>query len=336
MFNRTGASRELPRLSFDNLTTRTTSGEKSETEKEEEAMPDEVVQDPNVTVTPAEGTDGGPPLGGQPGGDPAAGAGGTGGATGSKTVVVPTSAMKRIKDEAYSQGRSSALEALAKDAGFESQTDLVSALTRLKNPGTPAGGGTNVTPPAGKPAGTQPSGADDPVDDGTGTVDVAKARDARREEGRYLRQLEKERNEKAKLSQALSSWQQKAKQTQEDLDAAKAEMHLRDIASGKGVRDRDYAIALLTREVEKMTPEQAASFDEGAFFDGLRKTHPYLFGEVVVPATTGTGTGGAPNAPNPGKVTTQNGKDGRVDVRNMNPQQYQEHLNKRGINPLAG
>lgn len=49
-----------------------------------------------------------------------------------KNVVVPTSAMKRIKDEEYQRGKQAALEELAQSTGFESHADMVAAMARLR------------------------------------------------------------------------------------------------------------------------------------------------------------------------------------------------------------
>ena len=100
-----------------------------------------------------------------------------------------------------------------------------------------------------------------------------------------------------------------------------------------GLKDVDYAIRLLQQHVAKLPPQEAEKFDERVFFTGLRKTHPYLFGETAQPATTGTGPGGAPTAPKPAAVNGAAQANGAVDVRQMTPAQYKEHLRARGISP---
>lgn len=142
-------------------------------------------------------------------------------------------------------------------------------------------------------------------------------------------------NERNRYAQSASEYRKQLEQARAEADAIRAEMHLRTVAAGVGVQDIDYAIMLLTREVEKLTPEDAEKFDERGFFEGLRKSKPLLFGEAVVPATTGTGTGGAPTPPKPNTVASQTAANGKVDARKMNPQQYAELLRARGINPHA-
>ena len=238
-----------------------------------------------------------------------------------KVVTVPTTAMKRIKDEEFTRGRQAALDELSQGAGFGSSADLISALQKLKSPATPAPAAQPQTPPAPADNGLDPE------------KELAVGKDARREEGRYQRQLEKVLTERNKYASSAQQWQAKAREAQAEADAVRAEMHLRTIAASVGVQDIDYAITLFSREVERLTPEQAEKFDEKVYFETLRKTKPLLFGEAVVPATTGTGMGGAPTPPKPGAVAAQNGQNGRVDARKLDPRQYAAELAKRGINP---
>jgi len=242
-----------------------------------------------------------------------------------KTMVIPHSAMKRIREEEREHGKVAALDQLAKDAGYASHADFVSALARLKSQAAPA-------PEQYQQQEQQPQQQDE---DGSVTPDqVAKMKDARREQGRYERQLEKTLGERNRYAQSATEWQRKAREAQAETDAVRAEMQLRTIAASVGVQDIDYAITLFAREVEKLTPEQAQTFDERSYFDQLRKSKPLLFGEAVMPATTGSGTGNAPTPPKPNQVVAQNGANGRIDARKMSPQEYQAHLRKMGISPV--
>lgn len=233
-----------------------------------------------------------------------------------RTVVVPTAAMKRIKDEEFSRGKSAALEELAKSYGYASNADLQAALQQQAQARQQAQQPAQQTPPEADPA-----------------EELAAAKEARREEGKYQRQLEKVLNERNRYAQSATDWRKQADAAKAETDAVKAEMYLRTVAAGSGIQDIDYAIVLFSREVEKMTPEEAEQFDERAWFAGLRASKPLLFGEAVVPATTGTGAGGAPKPPAPNQVQQQNGKDGRTDARKMNPAEYRAELARRGINP---
>lgn len=245
-----------------------------------------------------------------------------------KTMMIPTSAMKRVKEEEFAKGRQAALDQLARDAGYESNADLVSALAKLKQapPAAPAAAPRAQVPPAAAAEG-----------DGTDEVAQAQAnavatRSQNRQEMALQRNLEKALNERNKYANSASEYRKELEAARAEVDAIRAEMHLRTIAAGVGVQDVDYSIMLLTREVEKLTPEQAAQFDERAFFEGLRKTKPLLFGETVQPATTGVGGGAAPKPPQPGAAVSQQAQSGRVDARKMDPKAYQELLRARGIN----
>lgn len=241
-----------------------------------------------------------------------------------KTMVIPHSAMKRIREEERENGKQAALESIAKDAGYASHTEFVSALAKLRNQ------------PAAQPAAQAvPAKQVQEEDDGSLTPDqVAKMKDSRREQSRYERQLEKTLGERNRYAQSATEWQRKAREAQAQVDAVKAEMQLRTIAASVGVQDIDYAITLFSREVEKLSLEQAEKFDEKAYFEGLRKSKPLLFGETVMPATTGTGAGSAPTPPKPNQVVAQTAMNGRVDARKMSAQDYQAHLRKMGISPV--
>jgi hypothetical protein len=239
---------------------------------------------------------------------------------GEKTMVIPHAAMARIKGEEFAKGQQAALDRLAQDSGYESHTDLVSALARLKSAVPAAAPAAQQRAPA-----AQPQGDDDPA------AALAESKAAQREEGKYQRQIEKVINERNRFATQASEWRQQAEEARAEADATRAEMHLRTLAAGVGVQDIDYAITLFSREVERLTPQQAEQFDERAFFTGLRAKMPLLFGETVQPATTGTGTGGAPTPPKPQQVVQQNGQNGRVNARNMSPQEYQALLRSRGL-----
>lgn len=242
-----------------------------------------------------------------------------------KVMMIPHSAMKREKDEAFAKGRQAGLDQLAKDAGYENHADLVSALSQLRQK-PPA-------PVAPRQAAPQPVPPEEtPEDLAANQAGQVATRGQQRAEMALQRNLEKALNERNRYAQSASEYRKELDSARQEVDAIRAEMHLRTIAAGVGVQDVDYSIMLLTREVEKLTPEQAAQFDERAFFDGLRKTKPLLFGETVQPANTGIGQGGAPKPPQPGQVTSQQSQGGRVDARKMDPKQYADLLRARGIN----
>ena len=242
-----------------------------------------------------------------------------------KTMMIPTSAMKRVREEEFSKGRQAALDQLARDAGYESNADLVSALAKLRQP----------APAPQRTAPVAPAPEETPEDLATAQTNGVATRAQQRSEMAIQRNLEKALNERNRYAQSASEYRKQLEVARSEVDAVRAEMHLRTIAAGVGVQDIDYAIMLLTREVEQLTPEQAATFDERAYFDGLRRTKPLLFGETVQPATTGVGGGSAPKPPQPGQAASQQAQVGKIDARKMDPKAYQELLRARGISSVS-
>lgn len=238
-----------------------------------------------------------------------------------KTQTLTHAAFSRIKDESRAAGREEAMAALAQKAGYGSTEEFVQALAGLKNPPPPAAAPPAQTPPAQE----QPTG-DFSQDE------LLAQKNARREQARYERQLGNLQRERDTLASKLSDETRSRKTLQEALDAKDAEMALREAAVSVGVKDVDYALRLLTRELEGKSEAEMAQFDERAYFTSLRQSKPYLFGEVVQPATTGTGSSSAPAAPRPAAVPPNGG---RVDAMKMSPKEYQEELRRRGFNPNA-
>lgn len=285
-----------------------------------------------IDAAPVVTQDGGPPLGAAPA-QPTQAPGGEQGqpqqpsapVQSQQVVTVPTSAMKRIKDEARAAGEAAALDSLAKQAGYGSHVELVNALAQLKGGGQPAAPAPQqqtqptTPPPAAAPA--QPGA--DPLED--------KRRE--REVGKYERMIEKLTRDNTSLTQKYTQADAERKKLKEDLDAKEAEMHLRELAVSTGVTDVDYALRLFNREVESKSEAELAKFNEKEFFSGLRATRPYLFGETVRPATTGPGAQGAPPAQRPGQVQQQAAGGGAFDARNAKPGEIQDRLRKMGITP---
>ena len=98
-------------------------------------------------------------------------------------------------------------------------------------------------------------------------------------------------------------------------------------------RSIDEWIAFVKKSGPK-TEAELKAFDENKFFDELREKQPYLFGETVRPVTTGTG-GKEPPAPTPGTVHKSSATNGQVDVKKMNRQEFDAHLQKMGLRPTS-
>jgi len=225
--------------------------------------------------------------------------------------------MTNIKREERDKGKREAQEELnqkAIEAGFASVDAMFAHASKpaatTAEPVTPA---TTTTP-------NEPTKPQKPE-----TQDPKILRQWERDVKRHEQQL-------ATANEAAKAAERKSRESQRKLDALEARTALEKIANSKGIRDVDYAVHLLTRHCEGKSQEELKSFDEAAFFDKLRESHTYLFGETVVPATTGTGTGSPPK-PSPNAVSASVAAGGQVDVKKMNQAEFNAHLTARGINP---
>jgi hypothetical protein len=230
-------------------------------------------------------------------------------------VQVPQSAFKKLKDDALERGRKKAqaeFEERVKAAGFSSFDDLLKAV------------------PSKTTAKKQEVSFDeDDVDD----VPVQVSAEPPKKTGNAAVDRERERlyREKLKLQAKLEREALRRRELQRELDAREAEMGLRQSAALAGVRDIDYAITLLERHISGKDESALADFDERAYFNQLRSSHPYLFGETVVAATTGNAAAAAPKAPAPNAVTQQTVSAQSVDARKMNREEYTALLRSRGL-----
>lgn len=303
-------------------------------------MPADTGTPDGTTVTQVSQQDGGAPLGAAP----ASSAAGAADPTDTtlppreaaqvqqgKVAMIPHAQFARVKQEEFNKGKAAALDEIARAAGYESNADLVTALGRLKSlPAQPAD--SDEAPAPAKPvakASPQASG-----EESLTAEQVAAMRAEKREITRYEKMNEKLVGERNRYAQQAVTFKGQVETLQSQISDLESERELMRTGFEEGLKDVDYAIRLLQQHVARLPPEHVAKFDERAYFKGLRKTHPYLFGETVQPVTTGAGPGGAPPAPKPGQVAAANGANGAVDTRAMSPQQFQEHLRKRGIQPM--
>jgi hypothetical protein len=126
----------------------------------------------------------------------------------------------------------------------------------------------------------------------------------------------------------------KREKLQAEKDKLEADFELRVAALKQGIVDPEYAVVLLHRHVGALEGEAAEKFDSGAFFEGLRETHPHLYGEMTKKATTGPGPGQKTGL-KPGEVQKKTGANGKVDVKNMDPGEFRAHLKKLGVDPYS-
>lgn len=233
---------------------------------------------------------------------------------GGKNVVLPSSSLGKIKQEQRERGKREAmteLESKFKAHGFSSLDEAFEAMAALRNGGAPS---TSSKAPAKAEAQTSAQAAQSGID---------------------RKQYERLQREREQFARRYAQEQEQRRKLQRTLEAKEAEMALRETAVVKGVRDVDYALRLLQRELEGKDEAALSTFDEGKFFDALRGSHPYLFGETTVPANTGTGIGAAPSAPKAGAVTQAQGAAGLGDARKMSQDEFQKMLRARGLSTTS-
>jgi len=240
-----------------------------------------------------------------------------------KNVMLPQQAFAKLKEEQRQRGKREAISELDdkfKAAGFASLEDAIAALAETRK----AVSAKTETAPKPAPKAVEPA----PVADEEVQI-TAQPKDA----GQADKQMQQLLREREKLAKQFAAEQAQRRKLQRQLEAKEAEFALRETAVGKGVKDVDYAVRLVQRELTGKNEQQMAAFDEAKFFDGLRQTHPYLFGEMVVPATTGTGVGAAPSAPTAASVQVAQGAAGKFDARAASREDFYKALRARGLTP---
>lgn len=268
---------------------------------------------PEVVATPETAAPPQPPLGAAPVEPPAATAPPAPPAPAEpKSTTVPTSTFKKLKEEAYARGQQEAREHMAKEAGFSTYEEMQEALKGLRAPSTAPAPAAPAVPAQGEPA-------------------TAAERERLRKEGKDLRQLERTITERDRYARLYGDASREAKSAKAAVDELRAEMHLRTLAAQSGIKEIDFAMHLFSKTVDGLKPEEAEKFNESEYFLGLRKSHPYLFGETVQPATTGTGAG-APAAPAPGAAAGGAAAGAKTDARTMSREEFQKLLRSRGLN----
>ncbi len=240
-----------------------------------------------------------------------------------KNVILPQHAIGKLKQEQRERGKREAmteLEAKFKAAGFQSIDDAIAAMAAAKTASAKA-----PTPP--------PAKAKEPEIELDEEVQAVTAQPAT--QGDAAKQMQKLQRERERLAKQFAAEQAQRRKLQRQLEAKEAEFALRETAVGKGVKDVDYAIRLIQRELEGKDEKALAAFNEAQFFDTLRSSHPYLFGEMVVPATTGTGVGAAPAAPKATTVQEAQTAASKADARSMKPDEFRRRMMQLGFNPTV-
>lgn len=244
----------------------------------------------------------------------------------SKKVELHHSDFKRIKNKAKAQGERAALESLtkrAKDAGFDSLDDVFAKLKSLNTLEEKAEEEPEEeeeeTEMATTPKKKQPTRKKPVKHRQPDNVDPRQRR--------MKQDLEKERSKREKATRKWRQEERRRRELQKKLDAKDAEMELREAAHLSGVKDVDYALRLLYRELNGKSEDELEGFDEKEFFNNLRNDRPYLFGESVTPATTGNADEDAPPAPDNVEPEANN-----FNARDASKKDLDKRLNDLGIN----
>jgi len=238
-----------------------------------------------------------------------------------RVQMLTPSAFKKLKDGARTKGRQELMVELneqAKQHGFESYEAMMLAAAAGRN-----------KPPVGAPQRGAPPPAHSaaPVDPGAPPPPPPRGKADRKAWDRYERERKQWAGEKAAFKSAVEKANKRSRSLERERDELAARGQLERIAILNGVKDVDYAISLLRRHVSGMNDEQLQAFDETKFFsETMKASHPYLYGENFVPATTGQ-PGGSPPAPKPGAKPP----NGVTDVRQMTDEQFKADLRRRGL-----
>lgn len=258
-----------------------------------------------------------------------------------RVQVLSHKAYKDIREKSRTQGRQAALqevEAKAKELGFSSAEEMYAhaALAKQRNSNGGGNGQRNGNQERngngnGQRRQVQQAQADVDVDAPNAAPSPPPQGASRGQWARYEREKARWQTEKNTYQRRLQSEAQQRRSLRQELDRTQVEMSLRETAVRKGVQEVDYAVHLLRKEISGKTEAELNSFDEGKWFDNLRTEKPYLFGELVRPATTGTAGAAAPNPPNARQVTANGVNGTKVDVRQMSPKEYKEYLKSKGL-----
>lgn len=227
-------------------------------------------------------------------------------------VTLPSSAMRRIKEEERARGKRLATQEAdtrAKALGFADSAELERVAAATKQP-----------PPVVTPEPPAPQVPPVVLDD------VAQLR-------AEVAQLAAKNRQLAKKTVGAD---RETRRLQQELDAAEATSTLKLAAAKAGVLDVEYALHMLKKHVTTLPGDSVAAFDEGKFFrETLRGSHPALYAVQDRPAHTGHNE---PALPKPAPIVkTPEGTDPVKDVRVLSRAEYDARLRAHGLtNPASG
>jgi hypothetical protein len=262
----------------------------------------------------------------------------------SRVVQVPEKALGRIKREEREKGERRAREALdaeAKALGFSSMEDMKRAASEAKK--------GRQEPRGQQPARTETQDRQaQPQTNGQGQGGGVSRREYER-----LQRENQDLQEKLRVATRDKMRAEKRQRiTAKEALEEQARLELKVEAVMEGIKDPDYAVELVRRKVPQQAEgettkayyDRLSAIDQKKMFGELRESHPYLFGEVVRPASTGNGgaitTDKAPGAatkpqnagsPPPPPAPGTNGKS----ARDWTTEQLNKNLTDMGIDPAV-
>jgi hypothetical protein len=237
--------------------------------------------------------------------------------------------LSAIKKEHREKGRHDALQEMAKAAGYDDVEDFRRSLPHLKKT-------------TSQKQDVQKQKQSQRPERQTRDPGPAPAGMSRRERAAWDGERAKINAELERAKKDAAVADRKLRQAKRDLQQTQVDMALREAAVLAGVRDVDFAVHQFNRYVDERNSQDpdwadkekasGKDFDLVGWFGGLRKERPYLFGETVVPATTGNG-GQKPPAPRPQDAQTAAGMAGQYDATKASREDNEARLRKLGINP---
>lgn len=234
-------------------------------------------------------------------------------ATSSKVVAMPTQSIAKIRAESREQGKRQMQKELDEEAralGFASYAEMKAAAV------------LNAAKKAQAEKAPKPAEAAAPTAEVVAApgADVPMTKKARAELDAALEKVRESNRRAAQEERRRKAAERRAS----DLEV---ESELKIAAIRAGVVDPDYAVHYARSVLKSKTPEELRNFDENSFFVELRKTKPYLFGAVEMPATT-SNEAPAPANPRVDASASSQGTPGLPDVRKMTREEYAAYMRK--------
>ena len=247
-----------------------------------------------------------------------------------KSVMMPSGALKKLKEAEREKGRKSALALLdeeAKKLGFANHEALKLAAAQAKAKPNTQANKTNGKANTATPKPTEPSAETQQPND--------------RSANRYQREAQQLLEDKRRLNKRKNILEKQLAERDSLLQRETTMRQLSRMASRAGIHgddENEMAVSLYEKHVSQLSDEELESFDDEKFFsEHLRKSKPYLYGVREVPATTSATAPAATSATTPTatSTTTTATSGGRVDTMKMSRKEFADYLASRGLTSPA-